>query len=63
MKTKRHPVRRQGNRNIFCPFYRECLDDAIRGSWHDWDCGDCRHKLNHQNQPDRLLFVTSSVEY
>jgi hypothetical protein len=63
MNAKRHPVRKRGNRNIFCPFYRECLDDAIKGAWQDWDCEDCRHKLNHKNQPDCLLFVTSAIEY
>lgn len=61
--TERNPVRRQGNRNIFCPFYRECLDDAIKKSWQDWDCGNCPHKLNHQNEPDPLLAVTQWVEY
>jgi len=61
--TERNPVRRQGSRNIFCPFYKECLDDAIKGSWQDWDCGDCPHKLNHKNEPDPLLAVTQWVEY
>lgn len=60
---ERNPVRRQGNRNIFCSFYKECLDDAIKESWRDWDCGDCPHKLNHQNEPDPLLAVTQWVEY
>jgi len=61
--TERNPVRRQGNRNIFCVFYRECLDDAIKKSWQDWDCGDCPHKLNRKNEPDPLLAVTRSIEY
>jgi hypothetical protein len=62
MTTERNPVWRQGNRNVFCPFYSECLDDAIKGSWKDWDCDDCQHKLNHKNQPDALLTVTRSIE-
>lgn len=63
MNTGRNPVRRQGNRNVFCLFYRECLDDAIKRSWQDWDCGDCPQKLNHANEPDPLLAVTRSIEY
>jgi CheY-like chemotaxis protein len=63
MNTERNPVRRQGNRNIFCPLYRECLDDVIKGSWQDWDCDDCPHKLNHNNEPDPLLAVTRAIEY
>jgi len=62
MNTERNPLRRQGNRNVFCAFYRECLDDAIKGSWQDWDCDDCQHKLNHKNQPDPLLTVTRLIE-
>jgi CheY-like chemotaxis protein len=61
--TERNPVQRQGSRNVFCAFYRECLDDAIKGSWQDWDCGDCPQKLNHKNEPDPLLAVTQWVEY
>ena len=63
MNAERNPVRRRGNRNVFCPLYRECLDDAVKGSWQDWDCDDCPHKLNHKNEPDPLLAVTRSIEY
>ncbi len=63
MNTERNPVRRQGNRNVFCSLYKECLDDAIKGSWQDWDCEDCPHKLNHKNEPDPLLAVRPSIEY
>jgi CheY-like chemotaxis protein len=63
MNPERNPVPRQGNRNIFCSLYRECLDDAIKGSWQDWDCDDCPNKLNHKNEPDPLLAVTRSIEY
>jgi CheY-like chemotaxis protein len=58
-----NPVRWQGDRNIFCLFYRECLDNAIDKSWMDWDCSDCPHKLNHSNEPDPLLAVTRWIEY
>jgi hypothetical protein len=63
MDTERNPLRRNGTRNVFCPFYDDCLDDAIKGSWQDWDCNDCPHKLNHNNQPDVLLTVPASIEY
>lgn len=63
VNTDRNPVQRRGNRNVFCPLYTECLDDAIKGSWQDWDCDDCPHKLNHKNEPDPLLAVARSIEY
>jgi len=63
MNMERNPVQRQGHRNVLCPFYGECLDDAIKGLWQDWDCDDCPHKLNHKNEPDPLLAVSRSAEY
>jgi DNA-binding response OmpR family regulator len=63
MNAERNPVWRQGNRNVFCPLYKECLDDAIKGSWQDWDCNDCLHKLNHQNEPDPLLAAARAIDY
>jgi hypothetical protein len=63
MNKERNPLWRKGNRNIFCPFYSECLDDAIEGSWEDWDCDDCRYKLNYENRPWVYLTVRESIEY
>jgi hypothetical protein len=63
MDKERNPLQRKGNRNVFCALYGECLDDAIKGSWQDWDCDECQHKLNHNNQPDVLLTVTAPIEY
>ena len=28
-------------RNVFCKFYEECLDDAIKLNWHGFSCGYC----------------------
>lgn len=28
-------------RNVFCKFYDECLDDAIRHNWHGFSCRYC----------------------
>jgi hypothetical protein len=62
MNTERNPLRGKGSRNIFCPFYSECLDDAIKGLWESWDCDDCRYKLNYENKPWIYLTVRD-VEY
>ena len=63
MNTERNPLYRKGNRNVFCSFYSDCLDDAIKGSWEHWDCDDCRYKSNHENTPWVFLTVTDSIEY
>jgi len=38
------PVRKGGNRNLFCSYYRGCLDLAVKMEWTAWDCGACAHK-------------------
>jgi hypothetical protein len=63
MNKERNPHWRKGNRNISCPFYSECLDDAIKGSWEDWNCDGCRYKLNYENRPWVYLTVRESIEY
>jgi len=43
-----NPVFKKGDRNLFCPYYCECLDFAILKSWEFWACFDCKHKKNVQ---------------
>jgi len=63
MNAERNPLSRKGNRNVPCPYYRECLDDAIKRSWEGWDCDECKHKCNDQNRPWIFLTVAESIEY
>ncbi|NVM22606.1 MAG: hypothetical protein HWN68_12615 [Desulfobacterales bacterium] len=48
MKPMAKPVHRSGNKNIYCPFYSNCLDHAAKRYWQYWDCSECRHKLRAQ---------------
>jgi hypothetical protein len=57
------PLQRKGERNVFCPFYKGCLDHAVRHSWPYWDCGDCQYKLDQRARPEMKLMVGHSVEY
>ena len=41
MELKPRPVDKKGIRNICCPFYRKCLDMAVREKWTSWDCLIC----------------------
>jgi hypothetical protein len=45
MDQKANPMPKQGERNIYCPYYNDCLDYAVRASWQTWDCSQCLHKL------------------
>jgi hypothetical protein len=49
MDQKANPIPNQGERNIFCPMYNDCLDYAVKRSWQTWDCSQCPHKLIKQS--------------
>jgi len=57
------PLQRKGERNVFCPLYKGCLDHAVKESWPHWDCGDCQHKLDQGARSEMKLVVTDSIEY
>ena len=46
MKSKPNPIHKSGTRNVFCPYYEECLDHAVERRWKYWNCTGCPHKLN-----------------
>jgi hypothetical protein len=57
------PLQRKGERNVFCPLYKGCLDRAVKESWPHWDCGDCQHKRNEGGRPEMRLMAADSIEY
>ena len=58
MDQNRNPICKSGNRNVFCPYYGDCLDHAAKLYWQDWDCSKCPHKLTQQ--PIKLDQMASS---
>jgi hypothetical protein len=57
MYAVRNPSRRKGTRNVFCRDYSQCLDDAAKNFWKDWDCSGCEQSLNRES--DIELCATS----
>lgn len=45
MRPTPNPIHKSGTRNVFCPYYDECLDHAIEHRWKYWKCSECPHKL------------------
>jgi len=41
MDTRANPKNLTGERNVFCPQYRQCLDHAVKCAWQSWDCSRC----------------------
>ena len=48
METSINPVHSFGERNVFCPHYRLCLDHAVKKSWDSWMCDNCVNKLTKE---------------
>jgi hypothetical protein len=44
MKGRPRAAARSHKKNIYCPFYRECLDHAAKRHWKSWDCSRCPYK-------------------
>ena len=54
MKKNKKPVHAKGYRNIFCPYYRKCLDHASKRHWEYWTCLHCSYKYvqeSIENEP------------
>jgi len=49
MDLKAKPIPKRGERNIYCPFYSDCLDHAVKQFWRHWSCSQCPHKLIKQS--------------
>lgn len=56
MKRNPLPVYTNGERNIFCPHYRECLDHAAKRRWKSWACSECIHLTTEG--PLDIIFTT-----
>ena len=39
----------EGHRNLFCNFYDNCLDEAVKKGWTSWTCTRCEL---HAVQPE-----------
>jgi hypothetical protein len=63
MKAKPKPIVGCGPRNFFCPFYGDCLDNAVKNSWPDWECGDCRYKTTQEGRPESHFTASNVVDF
>jgi hypothetical protein len=44
MELKPNPICKRGERNIYCPFYSDCLDHAVNQFWRNWICSQCPYR-------------------
>lgn len=63
MKGRRHPISKKGERNALCPFYGECLNEAIAKSWKYWHCHECPHRASRDPSIDVLSTIEGAISY
>jgi hypothetical protein len=63
MKRYLNPKNKDGERNIYCPFYRDCLDLVIKKSWEYWACSNCRHRKQKVDFFDSLPSMDNGMPY
>jgi hypothetical protein len=49
MVPKGNPIPAKGERNIYCPYYDNCLDYAVQDWWDSWNCSQCPYRLIKQS--------------
>ena len=63
MKPAHNPKHEKGDRNVYCPYYGDCLDYAIEVSWQYWNCGECLEKANQAAMPDFQFRSSDTIDY
>ena len=63
MKKCRKPIQSRGYRNVFCPYYKNCLDHASNKHWEYWTCLHCRHKHLQESIADETVSTGSTDQY
>ena len=63
MVQERRPMNKKGERNPFCPFYRNCLDDAVEKFWAYWDCSECKHRSSSESHLEIQISSNESIAY
>lgn len=53
MVPKGNPIPAKGERNIYCPYYNNCLDYAVQDWWDSWNCSQCPYRLIKQSIRER----------
>ena len=63
MDQKQNPVQSKGNKNVFCPYYSDCLDHAAKRYWEYWACFECQYKREQKLNADFRLFSVNADPY
>ena len=57
MVPKGNPIPAKGERNIYCPYYDNCLDYAVQDWWDSWNCSQCPYRFIKKSLGERDLDI------
>ena len=63
MNHNENPVHTRGDKNVFCPYYDNCLNHAVKLHWQRWSCMHCEHKQKQTFVQDALLLAKDPDPY
>ena len=61
MEPDLNPLNEDGQRNLFCPYYRQCLDVAAKNQWPFWSCEGCTHRYEMEELTDGVLTYADAL--
>jgi len=56
-----NPIHAEGYKNVFCPYYGDCLDHAVKYYWEYWACLECHHK--NEQIPVTVVMLSPGSDY
>ncbi|MBW2109239.1 MAG: hypothetical protein JRI36_11330 [Deltaproteobacteria bacterium] len=63
MSAQPSPIRRRGERNLYCPNYGHCLDMAVEKKWRSFSCSECGLKGVQEDIPAVRTVNDSNIVY
>ena len=63
MEKLMNPVHSLGEKNIYCPHYRTCLDYAVKNSWDSWGCDSCDNKSIKEPLKDVQFWIDDGIPF
>ncbi|MDY6950422.1 MAG: hypothetical protein SWE60_02840 [Thermodesulfobacteriota bacterium] len=65
MEPRPKACHKTDQKNVYCPHYGQCLDQAAKAYWPSWDCSECPYKTTIQplkvDQAARVLNLCGEV--
>jgi hypothetical protein len=63
MQPRPSPMNNAGPRNLFCPYYEDCLGHAAARRWRAWHCSKCAHRFRKEPLGEAPLVKDPNPQY